>query len=182
MSSEPTSEPSEPSKLKGKWSPVDTAFKVVRQGTVGFDLMTREVRGQGGNGQRTTVLYDSIALRYNQLDPGDLFIVSLPNHPTLGNLRKNLKARGVSEHDYRLFRPVCDETGRLYRGNRRPLALQRLTVKKMTTIQPFPADAARLAKEAEERGTTFNFRQPEFPLKPGPAEDISAGSEIVVNT
>jgi hypothetical protein len=165
-----------------KWSPEDATFKVIKQGAVGYDQMTQEFRGRGTPGQPTTVLYDSVALRYNQCEPGDLFILSLPNKPSISNLRKNLKARGMGDGDYRLFRPSHDESGRPYHINQRPLVLQRLTKKLMTTIQPFPAHAAKLAKLAEQRGTSPEFQTSEIPVNPWPAEEISAGIENVIHT
>jgi hypothetical protein len=172
----------EPIKRKSKWSPEDAAFKVIKQGAIGYDELTQRFRGRGTPGQPTTVLYDSVALRYNQCEPGDLFILRLPNNPSISNLRKNLKARGVDDGDYRLFRPVCDETGRAYHINQRPLVLQRLTKRLMTTVQPFPTHAAKLAKMAEQRGNQNDPQAVEFPVNPWPAEEISAGSENVVNT
>jgi len=52
----------------------------------------------------------------------------------------------------------------------------------MRTIQPSQAIAARFAEEAEERGASYNFAQDENPVKPGPAEEISAGIQDLVNT
>lgn len=169
-------------KQDNDWTPEDLAFKVVKQGTVGYSQMTKEVRVQGTYGQKSTLLYDSIALKYNQCEPGDLFVVVLPNNPSASNMRKNLKSRGLAEDDYRLFRPCYDEQGRQYLVRQRPFALQRLTNQQMTPLQPFPALAAKLAKEAESRGAHHDFRQVEKPVKPGPAKEISAGIEDVVHT
>lgn len=164
------------------WSLEDATFRVIKQGAVGYDEMTQRFRGRGMPGQPTTVLYDSVALRYNQCEPGDLFILLLPNNPSISNLRKNFKARGVDDGDYRLFRPVTDENGKAYHLNKRPLVLQRLTKRLMTTVQPFPTRAAQLAKMAEHRGDLAHPKAPEFPVNPGPVEEISAGSENVIHT
>lgn len=164
------------------WSDGDLAFKVVKANSLAFANMTREVSARGAFGAAATVLYDAVALRYNQCAPGDLFILHLPNRPTMSNLRKHFKARGLDENDYRLFRPSADESGKRYRSHQRPLALQRLTSHEMTTVQPFPTEAAKLAKEASERGTEFNFEEPGKLVITGPADHFPAGNEDVVNT
>ncbi|MNR60007.1 hypothetical protein D3C85_1813990 [compost metagenome] len=52
----------------------------------------------------------------------------------------------------------------------------------MIPLQPFPREAAVLAKEAEERGALSFLAQGENPVKLRPADEISAGNENVVNT
>jgi hypothetical protein len=165
-----------------EWSKDDTHFKIIKQGTMAFEAVTSQGRLKGAHGQPATILYDSVALRYNQCIPGDLFLISLPNNPSLFNLRKHLKARGVQEADYRLFRPTVDENGIRYRSNKRPVAIQRLTNTRMVPLQPFPNEAALLAKEAEARGVESALLRVENPVKPGPADEFSAGNGNVVNT
>lgn len=164
------------------WSKDDTHFKIIKQGTLAYEAVTSEGRLRGAAGQPTTILYDSVALRYNECAPGDLFLIALPTKPELFNLRKHFKARGLLETDYRLFRPMLDETGKRYRANQRPAAIQRLTNARMIPLQPFPREAALLAKEAEERGVSSFFAREENPVKPRPADEFSAGNENVVNT
>jgi hypothetical protein len=159
-----------------------THFKIIKNGTLAFEAVTSVSRVRGAFGQPTTVLYDSIALRYNQCEPGDLFLMSLPNDPPLYNMRKHFKARGVAETDYRIFRPLCDETGAHFKPSKRPVAVQRLTSTRMIPLQPFPREAAALAKAAEERGVDAFLVQDENPVKPGPADEFPAGNENVVNT
>lgn len=165
-----------------EWSKDDTHFKIIKQGTTQFEAVSSQARVKGSHGQPSTILYDSVALRYNQCAPGDLFLISLPNNPSLFNLRKHLRARGVQEMDYRMFRPTVDENGICYRNNKRPVAIQRLTNARMTPLQPFPTEAALLAKEAEERGADSTLLQVTNPVKPGPVDEFSAGNGNVVNT
>lgn len=165
-----------------EWSKEDTHFKIVKQGTLAYEALTSEGRVRGALGQPSTILYDSVALRYNECDPGDLFMFNLPTKPELFNLRKNFRARGLKETDYRLFRPLVDETGKRYHRDRRPVAVQRLTNARMIPIEPFPREAAVLAKEAELRGATAFLARGENPVNPRPADEFSAGNENVVNT
>ena len=165
-----------------EWSKNDTHFKIIKQGTLAYEAVTSEGRLRGALGQPSTILYDSVALRYNECAPGDLFLMALPTKPELYNLRKHFKARGLLETDYRLFRPMLDETGKRYKANQRPVAVQRLTNARMIPLQPFPREAAVLAKEAEERGVASFFAREENPVKPRPADEFSAGNENVVNT
>lgn len=164
------------------WSTQDLAFKVLKPGTKVYDTLVNAPRMRGGNECPATLLYDALALRYNEADPGDLMLVNLPNRPTASNLRKNLQARGVGEHDYRLFRPIYDENGERYPRERRPLALQRITNTPMTTVRPYPAIAAKLAKQAVVRGAEYNFSLHEAPAIPGPAEQIHAETQGLANT
>jgi hypothetical protein len=165
-----------------EWSKDDTHFKIIKQGTMAFEAVTSEGRVRGALGQPSTILYDSVALRYNECDPGDLFLISLPTEPELYNLRKHFRARGVQETDYRLFRPVVDETGKRYARSKRPVAIQRLTNARMLPLQPFPREAAVLAREAEARGGTAFLARDTNPVKPGPADEFPAGNGNVVNT
>jgi hypothetical protein len=164
------------------WSKDNAEFKIIKHGTLEFESVTSVSRVRGALNNPATVLYDSIALRYNLCEPGDLFLMNLPNSPTLFNMRKHFKARGVLETDYRLFRPLCDETGRRFSADKRPVAVQRLTTARMKTLQPFPREAAALAKAAEERGATGFLAQDENPVNPRPADEFPAGNGNVVNT
>ena len=164
------------------WAGNDMAFKAIKPGSLGFERLTRETSGRGLQNQPATLLYDALALRYNQAEPGDLLMVSLPNRPTSSNLRKIIEARGLKESDYHLFRPRFDERGQHLPIDKRPLVLQRITDKEMRTIQPYTATAAQMAKEAEQRGGSHDFSQPENPAIPGPAEEISAKNQVLANT
>jgi hypothetical protein len=168
--------------LDQPWSTDDMAFKEIKPGSLGYAMLTKEGAVRSFKVQPATLMYDSLALRYNQCEPEDLLIVSLPNRPTTSNMRKNLRARGLSESDYRLFRPMLDEHGNRYHTDRRPLVIQRLTAKEMHTLQPYQATAAQLAREAEQRGVTHNFELPKIPVKSGLSEPISAGNQDLVHT
>lgn len=147
------------STTKPAWATDEVAFKVVKAGTRSYDHLTIEAGARGLQYQPSSLLYDALALSYNQTEPGDLLMAVLPNRPSTSNLRKTLEGRGVKECDYRLFRPTYDERGQHYPKHKRPLVLQRITDQKMRTIQPFPALAEHMAKEAEQRGTSHNFAQ-----------------------
>jgi hypothetical protein len=97
-------------------------------------------------------------------------------------MRRNLQARGLTEDDYRLFRPMLDTKGGRYPKGKQPLAIQRLTARNMKTIQPYAAEAAQVAREAEERAAQDGILPIANPSKPGPASHFPAGIEVVVNT
>lgn len=164
------------------WNANGMAIKVIKPGSPAFKNLTQEPATRGTQYQAASLIYDSLALRYNKAEPGELLLVALPNHPSTSNLRKIFGARGMKEDDYLLFRPMRDEHGKPFPKNKRPLVLQRITDKMMRTVQPYQAIAARVAKEAEERGASYNFAQDEKPVKPGPAEEISAENQDLVNT
>ncbi|AOE86815.1 hypothetical protein [Pseudomonas sp. TCU-HL1] len=148
---------------KMTWSPNEITCKVIETGTPSYDRMTNEARGRGRGQQfrKSTLLYDALALIYNDTALGNLLVVDLPNRPSPSNLRKTIENRGVKECDYRLFRPTFDEHGQRYPLNKRPLVLQRISDQKMRTVQEFTTQAEAIAKEAAERGTSNNNSQPE---------------------
>ncbi|WP_367372188.1 hypothetical protein [Pseudomonas lini] len=164
------------------WNADGMAIKVIKPGSLAFENLTQELAMRGTQYQAATLIYDSLALRYNKAEPGDLLLVVLPNQPSTSNLRKIFGLRGMKEGDYRLFRPMRDERGQRFPKNKRPLVLQRLTDNVMRVVQTFQAIAARVAQEAEERGASYDFAQDEKPVKPWPAEEISAGIQDLVNT
>lgn len=164
------------------WNANGMVIKAIKPDCLAFENLTKDPATRGTQCQESTLIYDSLALRYNKAEPGDLLMVELPNKPSTSNLRKTIENRGMKEGDYRLFRPMRDECGKPFPKNMRPLVLQRITDKMMRTIQPYQAMAARMAEEAEERGASYNFAQDEKPVKPGPAEEISAGNQDLVNT
>lgn len=164
------------------WTSADLAFQVVKPGTLSYDKLTRETAIRGHASQDVTLLYDSVALRYNMSEPGDLLVLNLPNKPVVGNLRKIFSARGLTESDFRLFQPMRDADGNRYEKADRPIVLQRITGKEMRTVQPYPSAAARLAKEAEARGEKVGLLHQGKSVNPGPAEQISAESQELVNT
>lgn len=141
------------------WTQDDLALKVIKPGSLKFDNLTMAARTRGPLEAPATVLYDALALRYNDAEVGELILFNLPNKPSAGNLRKTFESRGLRDLDYRLFRPLFDENGERYPANRRPLVLQKLAETPMKTIRPYPAIARRLAKQAEERGTAYNYAQ-----------------------
>ncbi|MFC5697435.1 hypothetical protein ACFPU0_17945 [Pseudomonas sp. GCM10022186] len=138
---------------KPEWNTDDATFKVIKTGTLSHDHLTIEASTRGPQFRQSTVLYDALALSYNQLALGDLLMVDLPNRPSTSNLRKVFEKRGLNESDCRIFRPTFDEQGQRYPKHKRPLVLQRCTDQKMRTIQPFQTLAEHMAKEATQRGT-----------------------------
>lgn len=155
------------------WTTDEVAFKVIKTGTLGYDHLTIEAGARGLQYHESTPLYDALALSYNQTEQGDLLMVALPNRPSTSNLRKTIEGRGINEFDYRLFRPTFDERGQRYPNRKRPLVLQRITGQQMRIVQPsFAALAENLAKEAAQRGTSYNFAQPDNPAIPGSAEQL----------
>ncbi|MCY1267810.1 hypothetical protein D9M68_102010 [compost metagenome] len=164
------------------WNANGMVIKAIKPDCLAFENLTKDPATRGTQCQESTLIYDSLALRYNKAEPGDLLMVELPNKPSTSNLRKTIENRGMKEGDYRLFRPMRDERGNPFPKNMRPLVLQRITDKMMRTVQPHQAIAARMAEEAEKRGASYNFAQGENPVKPGPAEEISAGIQDMVNT
>lgn len=144
------------------WNANGMVIKVIKPGSLAFENLTQEPATRGTQHQAATLIYDSLALRYNKAEPGDLLLVELPNQPSASNLRKIFMLRGMKEGDYLLFRPMRDERGQRFPKNKRPLVLQRITDKVMRTVQTFQAIAARVAEEAEERGALYNFAQDEI--------------------
>jgi hypothetical protein len=167
---------------KPSWDANGMVIKAIKPGCLAFENLIQDPAKRGTQCQESTLIYDSLALRYNKAETGDLLIVELPNKPSTSNLRKTFENRGMKEGDYRLFRPMRDERGNPFPKNMRPLVLQRITDKMMRMVQPHQAIAARMAEEAEERGVSYNFAQGEKPVNPGPAEEISAGFQDMVNT
>ena len=164
------------------WDADGMTIKVIKPGSLAFENLTQEPATRGTQYQAATLIYDSLALRYNKAEPGDLLLVVLPNQPSTSNLRKIFGARGMKEGDYRLFRSMRDEGGQRLPKNKRPLVLQRITDNVMRTVQPFQAIAAKVAEDAEERGASYDFMQDEKPVFPRPVEEISAGNQNLVNT
>ena len=167
---------------KPNWNANGMVIKAIKPNCLAFENLIQDPATRGTHCQESTLIYDSLAWRYNKAEPGDLLMVELPNKPSTSNLRKTFENRGMEEGDYRLFRPMRDECGKPFPKNMRPLVLQRITDKMMRTVQPHQAIAARMAEEAEKRGASYNFAQGENPVKPGPAEEISAGIQDMVNT
>lgn len=155
---------------KPTWAADDIAIKVVKSGTLSHEHLTMEAGARGHQYQASTRLYDALAMSYNQAEPGDMLMVALPNRPSTSNLRKTFGDRGLKECDFRLFRPTVDEQGRRCPQDKRPLVLQRITDQKMRIVQQSLAALAEImAKEAAQRGTSYNFAQPENPVNPGTA-------------
>jgi len=167
---------------KPAWAADDIAIKVVKTGTLSYERLTMVVGARDFQHQPATLLYDALALSYNQAEPGDLLMVALPNRPSTSNLRKILEARGVKECDYRLFRPAYDENGQRYPNQNRPLVLQRITDRVMRIIQPFPAMAKNMAKEAEQRGIRYSFMQSETPVIAASGDFFQAGDQDLAST
>ncbi|MFC6691071.1 hypothetical protein ACFQD2_08545 [Pseudomonas lini] len=143
------------------WDANDMVIKVIKPGSLAFENLTQEPATRGTHFRTASLIYDSLALRYNKVEPGDLLLVALPNKPSASNLRKIFMGRGMKVDDYLLFRSIYDERGQRIPQNKRPLVLQRITDKMMETVQPCPAIAAQIAEEAEERGASYNFAQDE---------------------
>ncbi len=168
--------------VKPSWDANEMTMQVIKPDSVAFENLTKVAAVRGAQHQPATLLYDSLALRYNQASVGDLLMVMLPNRPTASNMRKNINNRGLAEGDYRLFRPIRNEHGQRYPKNMQPFGLLRLTNKTMRTVQPFQVDAAKMAQEAEQRGASRNLLQDENPVIPRLAEEISAENQDRVNT
>lgn len=154
------------------------AFSVFKSGSLSYEYLTQERVTRAFQHQPATLIYDALALSYNQVMPGDLMLLELPNRPTTSNLRKTLEARGLDENDYRLFRSTYDAGGQRASKNNRPLVLHRLTAKKMRTVQPCQTIAARVAEKAEQRGVSHTFMQDESPAIPH-SEKISVDQEPI---
>lgn len=159
---------------KPNWNADDIAFSIFEPGSLSYEHLIQERVTRGSQHQPSTLIYDALALGYNQIKKGGLMLLELPNRPTISNLRKTLQGRGLEEHDYRLFRSNCDERGQRAPKDSRPLVLHRLSEKVMRTVQPYLTIAAKMAEEAKQRGTSHHFMQDENPKNPQPIEKISA--------
>lgn len=85
----------------------------------------------------STAIYDGVAMIYNQADKGALVLVNLPNRPTMGNLHRVLKCRGlVNEMDYVAYKAVRDVHGVRYPVKERPVILEKLTDAAMRLFGP----------------------------------------------
>lgn len=159
--------PKEESATTPAWSIDEVAFKVIKTNSLSHDHLTKQVGARGLQHRPSTLLYDALALKYNETALGELLIVALPNRPSSSNLNKTIKARGLKEDDYRVFRPWYDERGQRLPKHKRPLVLQRISEQTMRTIQPFPALAESISRDAEQRGASFDFARPESRVMPG---------------
>ncbi|VVQ13503.1 hypothetical protein PS938_03929 [Pseudomonas fluorescens] len=139
------------------WNADDIAFSVFEPGSLSYENLIKERVTRAFQHQPSTLIYDALALSYNQIKKGELMLLELPNRPTISNLRKTLEARGLDESDYRLFRSNCDERGQRTPKDSRPLLLHRLSEKTMRTVQPYLTIAAKMAEEAKQRGISHNF-------------------------
>lgn len=155
------------------WNADDIAFSVFEPGSLSYEHLIQERVTRAFQHQPATLIYDALALSYNQIRKGELMLLELPNRPTVSNLRKTLEARGLEEHDYRLFRSNCDERGQRAPKDSRPLVLHRLSEKVMRTVQPYLTIAAKMAEEAKQRGISHNFMQDENQKNLQPEEKIS---------
>lgn len=172
---------------KENWNVESTRIQVLNPGTVAYQMASKEAAVRGFNRQPATALYDAIALRYNECTPGQIILLDLPNRPTASNMRKYLRVRGLDEDDYLLFRPVFDGQGRRYPSDKTPLGLQRISGKDMRTLQPYPMEAARILRAAEEKSAVANAALEGIvhggtPVNPGPADQFPAGNTDVTNT
>ncbi len=142
----------------------EMAVKEIEVGTSAFDYLLSEPSARGLQYRKSTLDYDALAVAYNNTKAGNLLMVALPNRPSPSNLRKTLADRALTAHDYRLIRPTVDEQGRRYPKTNRPLVLQRLSDKQMRIILKFAtAVAENMAKEAAQRGSSYDFAQSEIP-------------------
>ncbi|UVM35008.1 hypothetical protein [Pseudomonas sp. B21-019] len=146
---------------KPNWNADGIAFSVFEPGSLSYEHLIQERVTRAFHHQPATLIYDALALSYNQIKKGELMLLELPNRPTISNLRKTLEGRGLEEQDYRLFKSNCDEHGQLAPKDSRPLVLHRLSEKVMRTVQPYMTIAAKMAEEAKQRGTSHNLVQDE---------------------
>jgi hypothetical protein len=99
----------------------------------------------------STAVYDGLAVLYNEAVVGSMLIIALPTRPTMGNLHKVLKGRGiVLDEDYRAYRAKFDVDGNRYPVKDRPLVVERLTptlMKVSTKYQNFGREVAAAARD-----------------------------------
>jgi hypothetical protein len=164
---------------KPNWNADDIALSVFESGNLSYEHLIKERVTRAFQHQPSTLIYDALALAYNQIEKGDLMLLKLPNQPTIGNLRKTLEGRDLGENDYRLFRSNCDERGQRASKDSRPLVLHRLSEKSMRTVQTYLTSAAKLAEEAIQRGYSHNFIQNENPTTP-PTQDVPAENQDLI--
>ncbi|MBV4465799.1 hypothetical protein KVG95_20935 [Pseudomonas sp. SWRI79] len=165
---------------KPNWNADGIALSVFEPGSLSYEHLIQERVTRAFQHQPSTLIYDALALSYNQIKKGDLMLLELPNRPTISNLRKTLEARGLEEEDYRLFRSNCDEHGQRAPKDNRPLVLHRLSEKVMRTVQQYLTIAAKMAEEAKQRGTSHNFTQDENQKNPQPVEKVSAEHQNLI--
>lgn len=144
----------------------------------------------------STAIYDGLAVLYNDAAPGTMLIVSLPNRPTMGNLKRILTGRGlVLGEDYLAYRAKFDVNGLRYAVKARPLVLERMTdtlMKVSTGRQNFGKEMAAAARERGEFTPSLTHA-PEPPadprklkgrgrLKTAEAADASSFSDLLGRT
>ena len=141
------------------WTAADLAIKVVRAGSAGHARLLGKLEKENPRGfsHPSTTVYDAMALSYNQLGLEDAMILNLPTKPSTGNLKLIIKGRGLLPEDYHLYKPLCDEDGRKYPPADRPFILQRKSKVMMRSARKYPAEAAALARKAEQAGEQFDF-------------------------
>lgn len=101
----------------------------------------------------STAIYDGLAVLYNDAEVGSLVVVSLPNRPTMGNLNRILKGRGVvSGTDYAAYRAKFDVLGNKYPIKDRPLVLEKLTATQMKLSTGKHSFGREMAAKARELG------------------------------
>ena len=164
------------------WNTDDIAFSVFEPGSKSYEHLIQERVTRAFQHRPSTLIYDALALSYNQIKKGDLMLLDLPNRPTMSNLRKTLKDRGLEEQDFRLFRSNCDERGQRVPKDSRPLVLHRLSEKVMRTVQPYLTIAANMAEEAKQRGMSHNFMRVENQKNPQPVERVPAEYQNLIDS
>lgn len=101
----------------------------------------------------STAVYDGLAVLYNDAAIGTMLIVSLPNHPTMGNLKRVLTGRGLEcGVDYLAYRAKFDVNGLRYAVKARPLVLERMTETLMKVSTGRQNYGKEMAAAARERG------------------------------
>lgn len=101
----------------------------------------------------STAIYDGLAVLYTEAEVGAMVVVNLPNRPTMGNLNRILKGRGlVPAEDYMAYRAKFDVDGNKYPIKDRPLVLEKLSATPMKMSGGKVSYGREMASQARERG------------------------------
>lgn len=101
----------------------------------------------------STAIYDGLAVLYNEAEVHAMLVVALPNRPTMGNLNRILKGRGLTQGvDYLAYRAKFDVDGNKYPVKDRPLVIERLTDVLMKVSNGKGSYGREMATLARERG------------------------------
>ena len=103
----------------------------------------------------STAIYDGLAVLYTEAEVGSMLVVNLPNRPTMGNLNRILRGRGLTPAmDYMAYRAKYDVDGNKYPIKDRPLVLEKLSPTAMKMSAGKVSYGREMASQARERGET----------------------------